>query len=117
MKPYSVDLRERVVSAVDQGLARTEVARLFQVSLGSIKRWLLARGTTGDLRPSRPTGRRLTITPAQEAELQACLEASPDATFAEHAAHWNTTYGTTLSQWTLGRASRRIRWSRKKRPS
>ena len=38
MKAYSEDLRERVVRAVDQGMSRSEVVRLFGVSEASIKR-------------------------------------------------------------------------------
>jgi hypothetical protein len=32
----------------------------------------------------------------------------------EHAARWNADHGTSLSAWTLGRALRRLGWSRKK---
>lgn len=38
MRAYSVDLRERIVAAVDAGEARPAIARLFQVSVATIKR-------------------------------------------------------------------------------
>ena len=49
MRAYSEDLRTRVVAAVDQGVPRDEVARLFQVSAPTIKRWLRLRRETGQL--------------------------------------------------------------------
>jgi transposase len=114
MKPYSTDLRVRVLDAFEDGMARTDAIRIFQVSLGSIKRWVRKRRTTGDLTPKHSTGRVPTITPDQEAHLRAQLDARPDASLAEHAAQWNAEHGTTLSAWTIGRAIRRLGWSRKK---
>ncbi|MFL5629233.1 MAG: helix-turn-helix domain-containing protein, partial [Ktedonobacteraceae bacterium] len=53
MKAYSVDLREKVLRAVDQGYPRTEIIQLFGVSRATIKRYLKQRRETGDvsLRP------------------------------------------------------------------
>jgi transposase len=115
MKAYSVDLRERVVAALDRGMSRSEVITLFQVSLASLKRWLAARRATGDLRPQPPTGgRHRTIASAHDEALRAQVAAFPDATLAEHAARWNGAQGTTLGQATLGRAVRRLGLTRKK---
>jgi transposase len=38
MKPYSKDLRIKVLEAVDRGMPREEVAEVFGVSVPSIKR-------------------------------------------------------------------------------
>jgi transposase len=40
MKPYSKDLRLRVLAAVDAGTPRERVAKTFSVSMPTIKRWL-----------------------------------------------------------------------------
>lgn len=115
MQPYSVDLRERVLAALDRGMARTEVVTTFQVSLASLKRWLAARRATGAVTPRPPTGGPArAITPAHDADLHAQVLATPDATVAEHAARWNATHGMSLSQWTVGRAIRRLGLPRKK---
>jgi transposase len=115
MRAYSPDLRVRVLDALDAGMARTDAIHIFQVSSGSIKRWLRMRRTSGDLTPQRPSGRSRTIRPDQEAQLRVQIAAAPDASLAEHAAQWNADHGTTLTSWTIGRALRRIGWSRKKR--
>jgi transposase len=114
MKGYSVDLRQRVLAAVASGMPRQDVATTFGVSMGTIKRLLHKQRQGIDLAPHAPPGRSATIAPHQYAALHAQLDAYPDATFVQHAASWNEAHGTTLSQWTLGRAIRRIGWTRKK---
>jgi transposase len=115
MKAYSTDLRERVLAAHAQGLSRRELINLFQVSQGSITRWRSQQRSTGDLTPRVPPGRARTIPLDQEAALRRQVEAAPDASFADHAAQWTAAQGTPVSSWTIGRALRRLGWSRKKR--
>jgi transposase len=38
-KPYSTDLRERAVEAVESGASRREVAEVFEVGVSSVIRW------------------------------------------------------------------------------
>ena len=54
MKPYSKDLRIRVLAAVDRGAPREEVARTFSVSVPTIKRLLKRRRETGDVETQPP---------------------------------------------------------------
>ena len=115
MSAYSLDLRERVLAALDRGMSRSEVVTTFQVSLGSIKRWHAARRDSGTFAPKRASGGPApTLTPAHHEALRAQVAAFPDATLAEHAERWNAAYGTTISQWTLGRAIRHLNLPRKK---
>lgn len=116
MKGYSVDLRQRVLAAVERGMPRPEITRTFGISLGTIKRLVAKHRSGASLVPHVPPGRAATIVPHQYAALQAQLDTHPDATFAQHADLWNAAHATTLSQWTMGRAIRRAGWTRKKRP-
>jgi transposase len=116
MKAYSLDLRERVLAAHARGMSRRALIDLFQVSQGSITRWLRQQRTTGDLTPRVPPGRARSIPAEADAALRRQLESAPDAALATHAAQWEAEYGTPLSPWTMGRAIRRLGWSRKKRP-
>ncbi len=117
MKAYSVDLRQRIVAAVERGMPRADVATTFGVSLSTIKRLLARRrrDVADPLAAQRPSGRRRTITPDQHAALWAQLEQHRDGTIATHTELWNAAQGTDVSQWTLGRAIRRLGWTRKKR--
>jgi transposase len=115
MTAYSIDLRERVLAALERGMPRSEVVSTFQVSLASLKRWQAARRESGDIRPRPPSGgpaRR--ITPAQDDELRAQVAAFADATIPWHTERWNAAHASSLSHWTVGRAMRRLGLSRKK---
>lgn len=115
MKAYSQDLRERVLRAVDQGYARNEIIQLFGVSRATIKRYLKQRRETGEIKvkpiPGRPSKK---LAPLQVG-LVAQLEAHPDATLAIHCQLWETEHGMQVSPRTMGRAIRRVGWTRKKR--
>ncbi len=39
MKAYSEDLRQKVVQAVERGMPKSQAARLFGISLSSVKRY------------------------------------------------------------------------------
>lgn len=115
MKAYSVDLRERVLAALDRGMSRAAVVTTFAISLASLKRWHAARRDTGSVAPKPPAGGPAAgFTPAHDAELRAQVSVFPDATLNEHAVRWNAAHGTSISQWTMGRAMRRLRLTRKK---
>ncbi len=114
MKAYSVDLRQRIVDAVDAGMPRGEAARLFQVSVATIKRYLQRRRTTGSLAPGRSPGRTPGIAPAQYPTLAAQVAAHPDDTLAQHAATWRAEQGAAVSRWAVGRALVRAAITRKK---
>lgn len=57
MKAYSIDLREKVLRAVDQGYPREEIIKLLGVSRATIKRYLKQRRDTGTIAPKAIPGR------------------------------------------------------------
>jgi transposase len=79
-RPYSVDLRERVVAAVTAGASCRQVARTFRVSVASVVKWSQRFRATGSA-AAKPMGRRQARSLApQRAWLLALLEASADLT-------------------------------------
>jgi transposase len=118
-KPYSVDLRERAVAAVESGLRHAEVVRLFNVSWASLKRWLLKRRSGQSLAPKayRPGPRGAFGTPEAVAALQAQLQADPDGRLIDHCRWWQARTGQALSVATLHRARRALDWTHKKKSS
>lgn len=115
MKAYSEDLRERVVTAVDQGMSRREVVRLFGVSEASIKRYLKLRRETGSLAPKAIPGCPPRKTGMLQEGLRPQLEAHPDATLEEHCRLWEAQTGVKVSTSTMRRAILRLRWTWKKK--
>ena len=52
-KPYSDDLRARVVEEIEQGATREEAAERFGVSLSSVGRFLRLERETGSISPAK----------------------------------------------------------------
>jgi transposase len=114
MKSYSLDLRERVVRAVRQGMSRQDVVATFGISLSTLKRWLVLdkQGTLAPQpRPGLPPLLRREAHPLLETQLRA----HPDATLQEHAALWQQSQGQKLSRATMARAILRLDYTHKKR--
>jgi transposase len=116
MNAYSIDLRKKVVAAVERGMPQPAVAATFGVSSATITRWVRqARTGAGALAPRSIPGRPAKLGAALDAGLAGQLQALPDATLAEHCAVWAETTGQTVSLNTMRRAILRTGWTRKKR--
>ena len=82
-KPYSQDLRERVIAAVDTGTGAYVAALLFQVSVSYIYKALIRRRKTGEVTARRSgCGPKPKLAPHDDA-LRARVAAEPDITLAE----------------------------------
>jgi transposase len=115
MKTYSMDLRERIVAAVDAGKqTQYEVAASFGVSLSWLKELLQQRAKTGSLKPKPHAGGR---TPKFKGEsldaLKKQVEEHPDATLEE----LRELCGVRASVMAVHRALERLDCHRKKSPS
>jgi len=104
MKPYSKDLRLRVLSAVDAGTPREEAAKTFSVSMPTIKRWLKRRRETGDVEPKAIPGRPARKGVMLKGWLPEHLEANDDLTLEEHREAFEEEFGERVSTSTIGRA-------------
>ncbi|MGY1761462.1 helix-turn-helix domain-containing protein [Geodermatophilus sp. SYSU D00779] len=82
-----MDLRERVVAAVDAGLPQPQAAARFGVSLRTVERYLGRRRATGSLAATvQRHGREPTVRRRLQAWLPTRPEAAVGATLAEHVA-------------------------------
>ena len=104
MKPYSKDLRLRVLAAVDAGKPRQEVAKTFSVSGPTIKRWLKRRRETGDVEPRAIPGRPARKGTVLQRWLPKQLEKNHDLTLEEYREAFEEEFGQTVSTSTIGRA-------------
>jgi transposase len=104
MKPYSKDLRLRVLSAVDVGTPRGEVAKTFSVSVPTIKRWLKRRRESGDVEPEPIPGRPPRKGAMLREWLPKHLQANDDLTLEEHREAFEEHFGEEVSTSTIGRA-------------
>ncbi|MGH7861128.1 MAG: IS630 transposase-related protein [Candidatus Dormibacteraceae bacterium] len=117
MKAYSLDLRARIVGAVDRDLPHAVVARTFAVSVATVRRYLARRAQTASLAPRAIPGRPARIGPAAYPALRAQVAAIPDASLAEHRERWEATTGQRVSESTFCRLFQRLRLPLKQRPN
>ena len=80
-RPYSLDLRERVVASVEGGRSCRETARLFEVSVASVVKWSQRKRRTGSAAAS-PMGwrNRPLLLAGERAWLLERVAAQPDLT-------------------------------------
>ena len=115
MKPYSEDLGERVVAAVERGTKRSGVVEALAVSPPTIKRWLKRRRETGALAPKPIPGPPAIKRDALLEALPARLAEQADATLEQHCSWWLERTGGEVSTATMSRAITALAWTRKKR--
>ena len=116
MKAFSVDLRERVLAAVDAGTAHAEIVRTLRVSLATIGRYVRLRREGYSLEGKRHPGMRPLIGEPERAALAAPLIAvGADASLEEHCELWHARHGVRVSVQTMSRVLARVAgWTHKK---
>jgi transposase len=115
MKAYSVDVREMVLRAVDQGYPRAEIVKLLGVSRATIKRYLKQRRETGTIAPKAIPGRPPKKLGLLQTDLVAQLQAHDDLRLEDQCRLWEQTHGVQVSTTTMSQAIKRLGWTRKKR--
>ena len=79
-RPYSLDLRERVVERVAAGRPVREVAATFDISVASVVKWSQRFRATGSAAAARMGGHRKNKLLGEQAWLLARIDEQPDIT-------------------------------------
>jgi transposase len=83
MKPYSQDLRERAITALESGKTQVEVAAQFSISKSTLEKWWYRWRDTGSCAALPPVqGRKRTLQGAEKI-IRAEVKKRPDVTLAE----------------------------------
>lgn len=117
MKPYSKDLRLRILAACDRGMSRKGVSETFGVSEPTVRRYLRLRRETGGVDPEPPSGPPARKGRALEAALPAQVSRNPDLTLEEHCELFYDEHGVAVSVSSVSRAFGRLGLPLKKSPS
>lgn len=103
-RSLSMDLRERLVAAVEGGLSRRRAAERFGVSASSAVRWMQAAARDGTPAPKRQGGdRRSERIEAHGAAIRAAVAEKPDMTLAELRSWLRSEHGVSVAISTLWR--------------
>jgi transposase len=112
-KPYSYDLRQKVIQAIQlDGLKISEASQLFNISRNTINLWLKRQAQTGNFEalPNLPPGNGHKITDWEK--FREFAKKHGDKTQVEMAKLWDG----QISDRTISRALKKIGYTRKKRP-
>ncbi len=115
-RPYSLDLRERVVAAAAAGETCRAVAARFQVSVSSVVKWCQRARATGSPAAKQMGGYRRSILEPEHDWLVARVAARPDQRLADLRQALSEERGVTASLNTLWRYLQRAEFRFKKKP-
>lgn len=82
-RPYSEDLRERVVAAVDGGMSRRRAASVFGVGISTVVHWVRRWRDSGSVAAKAMGGDHSSRLTGERAWLLGRIEAVPDLTLEE----------------------------------
>jgi transposase len=115
--PYSLDLRERAVEMLDEGLTSIEVADLLGVSDSWVRKMRIRRAALGHLNAFSPPGKDRLLSEEQEKQLCLLVLEQPDITLDELADLMKKRMKVRPSISTISRRLIEMGMSRKKRVS
>jgi transposase len=104
MSGYSVDLRRRIVSAVESGMSKAQVARNFSVSLSSVKRYANKANRGESLAPKKRPGSASKLDEKARKLLEKDLQERPYLTLQDRCEYIVVMTGLSVSRSTMCRA-------------
>ncbi len=116
MKAYSIDFREKVVKAYEQGnTSIRKIASRFDVSKSWVQKLLEMKRTQGHIEPRKQGGGMKGELYGYEPQLAEMVEKYPDATLSEYCEYWGETHNQWVSTSTMCRALQKQQLTQKKR--
>lgn len=115
MSGYSLDLRERVIKAWQEGKTQAWLAKTYVISLSTVKRYIGRYQALGHVQATRQRRKQPTIGDEQLPLLVEQLKANGRATLEKHIELWAQQQGIQVSVSMMWRAINRAGWTYKKR--
>jgi transposase len=118
MKPFSQDLRERVLAAVQEtNLSQAKIAHAFKISQPALEKWLHRQRETGTCAALPHGGGHPRALAGCEAFIRNQVKKQPDITLDELCSRVAEAKGVRASPSMMCRELQRLRLPRKKSPS
>ena len=118
MKPYSLDLREKIIDAIEKGDSSVrKVAQRFDVSKNFVQKLVTQKRTKGHILPRKQGGSMVSPVMKHQAKLMEIFEKQNDATLAEYCELLFEETGLWVSQSTMCRTFQRLNLPLKKKRS
>jgi transposase len=114
MRAYSVDLRRKIVEAVQRGMSKAQAACAFGVGISSVKRYVNMAQKGEGLLPKKAPGKERKLDQGATRLLEEDLNRRPEATHRQRAKQLEELLGVQVSEATICRAVKRLDYTRKK---
>lgn len=111
---YDKDLRVKALEAVNGGASQRSVAKMLNIGLASLERWIKRKRETGSVEAISPPGARRKIDKAGEAKLSAYLKENPESKRSELCEYLVSQGYKQVSKSTMSRLLKAMDISRKK---
>jgi transposase len=95
-KPYSMDLRERVVAAIEGGESTHQAAARFSIGVATAGAWARLKRATGDVRPAKQGKPKGAVLDAHADFIVRALAEAPDTTLDEMVERLREERGVTV---------------------
>ncbi len=117
MGAISLDLRGRIIAALEDEPSSGKVGARFSVSASFVRKLRIQVRETGDLRAGTAPGKARIIGARGEVRLRRMVDETPDATLNELRQHYGSETGIDVSETTMWRALKRMGFTFKKNSS
>jgi len=116
MKPYSVDLREKIVSTYQAGnISVRQLAANFSVGKAFVQKMLKQYKEAGHVNPGKQGTKKKAVLADSSAQLIELVEKYPDATLSEYCEYWLESYQQVVSSSMMCRELQKLGLTRKKK--
>src|SRR6267142_332992 len=95
-KPYSMDLRQRVVAAIEGGLSTRQAAARFAIGIATAGTWARLKRATGAVRPAKQGKPKGAVLDAHADFILGALAEAPDTTLDEMVERLREERGVTV---------------------
>jgi len=115
-KPLSMDLRERVIGAIEGGLSTRRAAARFSIGIATAGAWARLKRATGAVVPAKQGKPKGSVLDAHTDFIFALIEETPDITLDEIAERLAQERGVTVVSTAVWKFLDRHAMTHKKRP-
>ena len=115
-KPYSMDLRERVVAAIEGGVSTRQAAARFAIGIATAGTWARLKRATGEVRPAKQGKPKGSVLDAHADFILSTLAEAPYTTLDEMIERLREERGVTVVRTAVRKFLDRHGQTYKKRP-
>ena len=116
--PYSLDLRQKAISAYEDGEGtQEEITERFSINVSTLRNWLIRKRKTGDIKPKEHIyrGRKVVIGEEGASFIQEMVKEKPDILIKDIQVSYKEKFNIQAAQAMVSRVFKKLDLRRKKK--